>query len=199
MGCWFSDLDEEDGHDMKVIFLDIDGVLNCAGYRQEKMKEGHFSVVIQPEHLNRLKKIVESTDASIVLISSWRKFWQREGNIDSAGKEIEQAFARTGLFVADKTPVLQDGSRSHEVELWLRNRPYVEQFVILDDNDFYWSKKLRKHWVKCPGDTGLTDQLVETSVEVLSGTLIRSATHHKREIRSSLKLFCKKISRKCSE
>lgn len=184
---------------MKVIFLDIDGVLNCSSYRQEKIKEGQFSVVIQPEHLSRLKKIVESTDASIVLISSWRKFWQREGNVDSAGKEIEQTFARTGLFVTDKTPVLQNGSRCHEVELWLRNKPYVEQFVILDDNDFSWNKKLRKHWVKCPGDTGLTDQLIETSIKVLSGTLIHPTTHRTKDVRFLFKLFCKRIAGKCSK
>ena len=180
---------------MKVIFLDIDGVLNCSEYRQKKLKEGHFSVVIQPEHLNRLKKIVETADASIVLISSWRKFWKREGNVDSAGKEIEQAFARAGLFVADKTPMLQNGSRSHEVALWLEKRPYVKQFVILDDNDFSWSKRLRKHWVKCPPDTGLTDRLAEMSIKVLDGTLMQPETNSTKRIRSLLKVFWRRIFR----
>lgn len=157
---------------MKVVFLDIDGVLNQSNYRKEMIKKGHLSVILQREHLTLLKKVVDATDASIVLISSWRKFWRCEGSVDSAGQQIEQALDEYGLFIIDKTPVLHEGSRSDEVEQWLKNKHYVEQYVILDDNDFLWSRKLQPHWVWCPAVTGFTDQLADVAINVLNGYLI---------------------------
>ena len=157
---------------MRVIFLDIDGVLNCSDYRRQVLGQGYYSVAIQQHQVERIKKLVEKTEAVIVLISSWRKYWRPEGSIDGAGKRIEVAFALEGLSITDKTPVLKDGSRSLEIEQWLKGKGYINQYVILDDNDFLWSKPLRSHWVCCSDDTGLTDQLVDLAEKVLNGELL---------------------------
>ncbi|MBE6960661.1 MAG: hypothetical protein E7448_08090 [Ruminococcaceae bacterium] len=162
---------------MKVIFLDIDGVLNCSEYRRRQMLQGKISVILQVEPLSQLKRIVEATDASIVLISSWRKFWKREGSVDTAGQQIEQRLSNFGLFVADKTPVLSDGSRSREVAQWLKNKNYVEHYVILDDKDYLWDRKQTLHWVRCPDETGLTDELATAAINILNGQL---PTHRKK-------------------
>jgi len=103
----------------------------------------------------------------------------REGSIDGAGKRIEVAFASEGLSITDKTPVLENGSRSLEVEQWLKGKGYIEQYVILDDNDFLWSKMLRSHWVCCPDETGLTDQVVEIAENVLKGKLLTIEAFHR--------------------
>lgn len=50
----------------KIIFLDIDGVLNNAKSDISDL------FVIETDLLQILKKIVDSTDASIVLSSTWR-------------------------------------------------------------------------------------------------------------------------------
>lgn len=88
------------------------------------------------------------------------------------GQRIERALEAYGLSVINKTPVLGEGTRSQEVEQWLKNKSYVDQYVILDDNDFAWSRSLRSHWACCPAETGLTDQLVETAIGMLKGNLI---------------------------
>ena len=50
---------------MKVIFLDVDGVLNS--------KQDDYSIKLRTDsHLNFLRMIVKSTGAKIVLSSSWR-------------------------------------------------------------------------------------------------------------------------------
>lgn len=49
---------------MKIIFLDIDGVLN---YENSKSK-------VEEEKVKLLKEIVGRTDAEIVLSSDWR-YW----------------------------------------------------------------------------------------------------------------------------
>lgn len=157
---------------MNIIFLDIDGVLNCSSFRLEMFRRGDYSVGIEAHLIARLKRIVNETGAAIVLISSWRKFWMHNGSVDNAGKRIETAFASAGLIIRDKTPVLHGGSRSQEIEQWLNNKPYVEHYVILDDNDFAWSRVLRRHWVCCPDDTGLTDSLADIAIQILNGDLL---------------------------
>ena len=52
----------------KVIFLDIDGVLNC-GRTPNPRK---FPYVVDTRLLSRLKKLLDRTGAKIVLSSSWR-------------------------------------------------------------------------------------------------------------------------------
>ena len=54
---------------MKVIFLDIDGVLNNE-YSKTRAPSGVIG--IDGDKVKRLRKIVESTGAKLVLTSSWK-------------------------------------------------------------------------------------------------------------------------------
>ena len=56
---------------MKVIFLDVDGVLNCQ--KTEAKCRGFIGV--DSKKVKLLKKIVDATDAKIVLSSSWKIGW----------------------------------------------------------------------------------------------------------------------------
>ena len=51
----------------KIIFLDIDGVLNSESYFKNKI-----AGVIDPECVRRLNRIIKETDADIVISSSWK-------------------------------------------------------------------------------------------------------------------------------
>ncbi len=112
---------------MKVIFLDIDGVLNCqrtaiafsgvswsgsAGIRA-KMDE----VAIQ-----LIKRIAKQAGAQIVLSSSWRN----DNNWQSIGPAL-------GLNILDRTPT-HSGSRGDEIAAWLVQHPEVETYAIIDDD-----------------------------------------------------------------
>ena len=174
---------------MNIIFLDIDGVLNCTKFRKDRLLSGDYSVAIEPRLLLLLKQLVVITNSSIVLISSWRKYWIPEGCVDSAGQKIEKALASTGLSILDKTPVLNNGSRSQEVERWLKTKGYVDRYVILDDSDFMWSKTLRMHWVQCSSETGLTVQDVEQAISIMSGNLIQE----ERQILNGVTYILKKL------
>ena len=63
---------------MKVIFLDIDGVLNSFQTFREIYYEheltGFRRVAIDIDKVKLLKEIVDNTGALIVLSSSWRTF-----------------------------------------------------------------------------------------------------------------------------
>lgn len=59
---------------MKVIFLDIDGVLNSDTYMEKQLDNSSVGIEseIDPATLILLKKAVDTTGAKIVLSSSWR-------------------------------------------------------------------------------------------------------------------------------
>ena len=66
-----SDDDEDDFekyniNEIKIIFLDIDGVLNI-------YNESHINKI----HLTRLVNIINNTNSKIVLSTSWRNFIQK--------------------------------------------------------------------------------------------------------------------------
>ena len=56
---------------MKIIFLDIDGVLNSKAY--DSKRDWNKQTNIDETRLPLIKQIVEATDAKIVLTSTWRR------------------------------------------------------------------------------------------------------------------------------
>lgn len=120
---------------MKVIFLDIDGVLNSRQYDADReTAEGNIDV----SRLLLLKQLVDQAGAKIVLTSSWRRHWDPAGDCpDEIGKELEAAFGRFGINLYDKTPEL-DNDRAKEISKWLAMNRDVDAFVIIDDIKFGW-------------------------------------------------------------
>ena len=120
---------------MKIIFLDIDGVLNSRQYDSGRsMAEGNIDV----SRLLLLKQLVEQTGAKIVLTSSWRRHWDRAGECtDEIGKELEDTFGRFGICLYDKTPELEK-DRSKEINEWLAMNRDFNAFVVIDDIKFGW-------------------------------------------------------------
>ena len=53
---------------MKVIFLDVDAVLNC----DKTPNPRKFPYIVDRKLLARLQKLLDSTGAKVVLSSSWR-------------------------------------------------------------------------------------------------------------------------------
>ena len=65
---------------MKIIFLDIDGVLNHDQWYVSKEYQAIYQnedneLDIDPKCAERINKICEQTDAKIVISSDWRISW----------------------------------------------------------------------------------------------------------------------------
>ena len=106
---------------MKVIFLDVDGVLNSA-------QDGYSIRLRTDSHLKLLQRIIKETGAKIVLSSSWRI------GFTPASKNLLARFKEYGLELMDCTPELSDLCRGDEIRKWLNDTDYTEEnFVILDD------------------------------------------------------------------
>lgn len=130
---------------MKVIFLDFDGVLNSAKYRESV--EDYHSNFIDERKLEMLAVLVEETGAEIVLTTQWRLHWN-EGDVQEHpdGYRINELFAKYGMKIYSKTECFGN-NRNLEVADWLA-RHDVDNYVIFDDIDFFWSESNRMHFIK---------------------------------------------------
>lgn len=131
---------------MKVIFLDVDGVLNC---RSSKSRCGIF-IGIDDSKVKILKAIVDKTDAKIVLCSSWKNMWERENKEcqDNLANYLDKKLKKQNLFVLDKTD--DNGEdRGRGIHRWISNHN-VEQWIVLDDDIFpdYEEMEIIPHLVK---------------------------------------------------
>jgi len=136
---------------VKVLFLDIDGVVNSAITAQR-----HRGVIgIDPHMAFRVGKIQLDTGCEVVLSSSWRL-------VKASRDEVRQQ-------VVDFIDVTPDNcgttDRGCEVIKWLKGHPEVTRHAILDDNsDFHKDQPL----FKTSWDTGLTDEIAADVTEYLN-------------------------------
>ena len=123
---------------MKYLFLDIDGVLNS--YKYDKERDIMTTNNIDGTRLDLVKKIVDQTDAKIILTSTWRKHWEKsEVFCDEIGKDLNETFKSHGLEIYDKTPSIDFLERGIEVEAYLSDHKNdLEAFCIVDDMMYAW-------------------------------------------------------------
>jgi hypothetical protein len=105
---------------MKVIFLDIDGVLNCKTTPNPR----RFPYMVDKRLLARLKRLLRRTGAKVVLSSSWR--------VDPAGLFAAKYF---GVPFIDICPDMPKSPRCKEILVWLKRHPKVTRFAVIDDED----------------------------------------------------------------
>jgi hypothetical protein len=154
---------------MKVIFLDVDGVLN---YISCKTKY-HGMLGIDDEKLELLKKIVDATGAKIVLTSTWKTDWFPTEYIEDLpfyGQYMVKQFGRHKLHIFAKTTDEEWALRGKGIIDFIKNSPTeIESFVILDDEPFdFESVGIVDKFVKTNFyDNGLTEDDVRKSIEIL--------------------------------
>ena len=141
---------------MKVIFLDIDGVLNCSKTPNPRK----FPYIVDKKLLARFKKLVERTQAKVVLSSSWR--------IDPVGLYAAKHF---GVPFIDVCPDMPKSPRRAEVLTWLSRHPAVSRYAIIDDEDDELDD-LPLFQPSCT--TGLTPEIAKGVEKYLSGKTDRT-------------------------
>lgn len=140
---------------MKVVFLDVDGVLNSVRdyYSVELTTDSHFIL---------LRELIDRTGAKIVLSSSWRIGL-------SIGDVLVQRLAEYGLEIYDTTPVLyfEGRKRGDEIRAWLNEHKDVTNFVILDDESDM-CEFTKTNLVKTNTNFGLKSIHIEKVVKILN-------------------------------
>ena len=132
---------------MKVIFLDIDGVLNSDEY-VDRVKKSDIQGIerdIDIEKVKLLKRAIDETGAKVVLSSTWR--------YTKNARYLKELLANYGIRV-DSTPYIQD-KRGLEIKKWLSENQGVEDFLIIDDEIFdSFDEGLMKKLVKISNGNG---------------------------------------------
>lgn len=170
---------------MKLIFLDIDGVLNStawliregremaeaarrdAGFRTAWLAEADHA--LDPEAVHNLQRLVDVTSARIVVSSTWRKH--------HSVNNLERMLHRRGLKerILGCTPHINKGygdpsgerGRGREIAAYCELiSDDIEGIVILDDDGDMGM--LRKYLVKTSNLNGLTAVDVATACDILA-------------------------------
>lgn len=146
---------------MKIIFLDVDGVLNSdsdyyyttgPNKGDPRARAPHCGTYatgvyrgISDKKVKRLAKIVEETSASIVLVSSWKKCYVKflETGRDVFGRYLYNKLTKQGLKILDTTYEYEKihdvrgdytvWKRGMGVYHWLKEHDNVESWIALDD------------------------------------------------------------------
>lgn len=162
---------------MKVIFLDIDGVLNSDEYieKTQRLNIEGIEKDVDKEKIKLLKKAIAETGAKIVLSSSWR--------YTKNGGYLKQLLGEYGIFT-DSTPFVNH-ERGKEIKQWLTKHPEIDDFVILDDEIFdSYDDELMKKLVKISNENGkgLGGGLQEKDIEQIIEKLGRRQREEELEI-----------------
>lgn len=148
----------------RVLFLDIDGVLNCDRFVRYQLNHAGPGLKASdwwmPEAIKRINQITDALGAVICISSAWRgqpNLWE---NLKAAGLTAE---------IVGETPRLRRGhhdahtARGHEIQAWMdENNVCPDQIVILDDDQDM--VHLSHRYVQTSFATGITDVHVQQAL-----------------------------------
>lgn len=148
---------------MKVIFLDVDGVLNHS--ECQEWENGHWNV-IDNKCVGRIKDICRRTGAKIVVSSTWRL--SQEGMSTLLQKFGELIIGVTG-YLQHSNGKLKEAPRHEEIQEWiLRHSTIVPfDFVVIDDDTDAEIKGLDRYIQTGFESGGLTQEKAEKVVKIL--------------------------------
>lgn len=164
---------------MKVIFLDIDGVLNVYNNTKDR-----FGFTFHKPFEDNLRWIIEETGAKIVISSTWK--------IDGI-EYLKDMWYERGLpgdiigITPNEVDVVEKGTcdfydqvdRGYEIQQWLDEHS-VDSFCIIDDiddmlplhkNNFVKTSNNNDHIDSIGNGYGLTKKCSEKIIEILNRTL----------------------------
>jgi hypothetical protein len=150
----------------KLIFLDVDGVLNV----DDDARVGR-SDVLRPKLLQLLGLLVRDTGAKIVLSSTWRHHPQLCKILTEALVEVGNISEHT---VVSMTGDSQPGpvGRAEEIASWLdatiQSGTAIAAWVVLDDLPLGGVPYLANHFVRVDPHSGLTQSDVKLATKILN-------------------------------
>lgn len=181
---------QADDESLPLVFLDFDGVLNTDWHFAELKGKGlpfkdKYGPLFDPEAVKSLKKIIDDTDAQIVVSSSWRymgledlqRMWHDRGlpgkivgitplHTDD-DKLLETDLSELDVITAD----MFCSSRVNEIKAYFEEELCVDaatqRYVILDDLKDVLPEQ-EKHFIRINPIVGITEEDAEMAIEILN-------------------------------
>jgi len=168
---------------LKLLFLDIDGVLCLRGQ------------IISPQHLNRIVKIVKKTQCKIVLSSAWRlrsdlkqmlfdafaRMMEHEENNNLGNNNNKKVPVNIYDYIIGQTPDFKRlCPRALEIMAFVDSvktfpNYQLHHWVAVDDSNLYapcgpaeLKQHIKNHFVQCNPELGITEDIVDTIVAKLN-------------------------------
>lgn len=148
---------------IKVIFLDVDGVLNS---NKTVRKTANGYIFVDSGYLKNLKHIIDETGAEVVLSSDWR-YDRDDPKRNGDFLELKNELLNYGIQFYGFTPELPSFHRGMEIDCWLKEHSEVTNFVILDDRSDIEPNK--GHWVRTVMRRGLGVEEAKSAIRILNG------------------------------
>lgn len=168
----------------KIIFLDFDGVLNTEYYQgllqyQGKPRQDEYGAFFDPKAVKQLKRIIDATDADIVVESSWKYL-----GLD-AMKELWKVRNLPGRIIDITPSTISDeyllnvdlddfSNKMHhckglEISSWLSEKGLSNtRYVIIDDEYVILDSQL-PHFILTNPFEGITEEQANKAISILNG------------------------------
>lgn len=163
----------------KILFLDIDGVLNTKWWYSQMDRntpKDKYGYAFDPKAVANLKRIVEETGADIVISSSWKcmghsqmeDMW-KERNLPGKIVGVTPNSVSDNLLTdADIDSMEQFHIRGEEIKEWLtKHGKHVSHYAIIDDMDNMLPEQ-QSHFVNTNPEVGITEDDAEKTIEILN-------------------------------
>ena len=163
----------------KIIFLDIDGVLNTQEWHSRMTKgtpEDEFGYAFDPVAVVNLARIIDETGAVIVISSSWkfygvtelREMWKMR-KLPGAILDITPNTISDEMLMNANLDEIEFGvCRGNEIKEWLsKHKGEVSNYVIIDDFDDLLPEQM-SHAVITNTLIGITESDAEKAITILN-------------------------------
>lgn len=160
---------------MKVIFLDIDGVLVNRHFwfklqaQNKKPRDEEHTHLFDPVCISNLNELVEKTGAKIVISSTWRYL-----GID----RLREIFKRRNMLgdiiglttierFEDVSSIYSGESRGRQIQEYLDTHPEIENYVIIDDDSDMLESQMN-NFVHTTFDHGFLKAHLDDAIKILN-------------------------------
>ena len=162
----------------KVIFLDIDGVLNTKWWYAQMNRntpKDKYGYAFDPNAVSNLKYILDQTGADIVISSSWKSFgfseleemWEERGLPGKLIGITPNSVSDEMLLNADLDNMELFSIRGMEIKEWLsKNGKRISHYAIIDDMDNMLPEQ-QSHFVKTDPEIGITKENANQVIAIL--------------------------------
>ncbi len=165
----------------KIIFLDLDGVLNTGHYQHfltynnEAWQDKH-GMLFDPAVVQQLKRIIDATHADIVIESSWKHLGLEAMQTMWTDREMPgKVIDITPTSISDRFllgATSDSGMRQCkgvEIECWLGDNGSEDMRYVIIDDEYVIMDFQMPFFLQVDSYSGLTEEIADKAIEILNG------------------------------
>lgn len=163
----------------KIVFLDIDGVLNTKWWYTQMNRntpKDKYGYAFDPKAVAYLRRIVEDTGADIVISSMWKcmglsemeDMWDERNLPGKIVGITPNTVSDEMLLNVDIDSIELFHIRGEEIKEWLtKHGKHVSHYAIIDDMDNMLSEQ-QSHFVHTNPEVGISEDDAEKAIAILN-------------------------------